>query len=209
MEPKDRHRTFRTLTVVSLLVRLMFAAAAAESQSELTCEVKRLSDGSFLYKLSEPLRSTNCETCWETETKDVIARSPPQKMTDPVLNVTSQCITLKRCVDHLDYIEDCIPKDVREAHCRVNCSLLMNSTDQPTNVNSTQTCLFGSWCPDPLTFWISSSILIAAGAVCLGLWRTGRCNRRESAAKIISYTPANGQRDDDVEQGHVIQHNGI
>ncbi|KAM9365986.1 uncharacterized protein KZ484_012108 isoform 2-T2 [Pholidichthys leucotaenia] len=91
------------LMAVWLILRL--ASAAVGSPLHLTCDNKQLSNGSFVFQLSQPPSSHNCSRCWEDGNKMVIARDS-ESLPGIVLGLTDESITLAHC-QALHYIVEC------------------------------------------------------------------------------------------------------
>ncbi|KAK2835066.1 hypothetical protein Q5P01_015550 [Channa striata] len=117
------------------------AQAAAVLPSALTCNFTHLSDGSFMYQLSKPISSPDCERYWVDDNQVVIARDSSFEK-NLVVALTNRSITLRNCSDHLHYTQEC-NENHDSVHCRVNCSGLLEP-EPLTTVNTTLTCLVGS-----------------------------------------------------------------
>ncbi|XP_042339729.1 uncharacterized protein LOC121941076 isoform X1 [Plectropomus leopardus] len=176
--------------LIALARQQMFPDAAAEPQIALTCNVTQQA-GFFHYQLSRPSNLSQCNTlCWEDQSRNVLARDSNFNP-ELVKNLTNQSIILKNCSDYLRFTKDC--KVWEEAHCRVNCSLLLDLKDPlPNTVNSTFICITRTVCTSPRIFWLCITAVILLVVFVLGGLFIGRCRRR-SAVMRVSYAPANQQ----------------
>lgn len=180
-------------------ILLTFTAAAEKSGSDLTCNVSRLPDGTFMYQLSKPPSSASCMTEWERENRTVIVNINQDFDPKLVQNLTDQYISLTICLDYLHYTCDCL-EGFEEAHCTVNCSsfsetfpenLIKNSTD-----SSNLICFSENWCPEKLHVGLFFAIIIALILVSIGSLKfcckckLFKCRRQRSATETTSYTAA-------------------
>ncbi|XP_038570896.1 uncharacterized protein LOC119900207 [Micropterus salmoides] len=198
-------------TGICCIASVLLIASAADEKHEsppaLTCDVAKQPNGLINYELSRLPSSPSCRPNWETVNKTVIVSEAFTFDQQLVQNVTKQSVFLKECHGYLHYRENC-EGVFKEAHCRVNCSRLLDSGVHPTtlnstsgnstSVNSTLACFFGSWCPEQwLTIFLAVLavivILIASVFVVPYLCKLFKCIRRKSAATTASCTPANEQ----------------
>ncbi|XP_070765686.1 uncharacterized protein [Enoplosus armatus] len=190
--------SFWGFSLLTGLLTCWLHPAAAETPSDLTCSCTKQSDGNFIYELSRPPRLSglpSCTVCWEDQNQRNLGDSPANMLTPMVRNLTDQFIILKDCQDYLRYMYNCL-EGIEEAECRVNCSRLLDEDHHGPTVNSTLTCIFGSWCPSQQTVGIGiTGILVLAGVVfgVLYIWKLLKRRRGGSAAMATSYTPANEQ----------------
>ncbi|XP_071342759.1 uncharacterized protein [Trachinotus anak] len=184
----DRRRVPALLLLGLCLVQS--SSAATESSSSLHCTVTKQSDGAFMYKLSEPPISTECQTSWEDRNQTVLARDFKYHP-DQVQTLTNQSIVLKHCQDYLHHTRDC-SGDWKDVHCRVNCSRLPDQNLHPPTVNYS-ICVTDTWCVDKLTFGLCIGgivITVVVLGVIIRFIITKSYKRRGTANVPVSYDPA-------------------
>ncbi|XP_029284758.1 uncharacterized protein LOC115006607 [Cottoperca gobio] len=190
------------LIIFYLLFVNVMSAPAANSPSALTCDVTQQPNGLYLYQLSRAPSSSNCSTCWE-DREEIIARD--SKFNKPVQFLTNQSITLNECKDYLHYTQDCTSTSAtprthskalgfEEAHCKINCSHLMDPLSTP--VNSTLSVPRQNHVHDgigySLVVVVVVGVVVGVVVVVLGVLFYKR-KRKESLDNRVSYTPAIGQ----------------
>ncbi|XP_018532109.1 uncharacterized protein LOC108883442 isoform X2 [Lates calcarifer] len=192
MKLKTVLQVLREVLSLGLVAQLMVGPPPAAAASPLSCSVTPQPDGSFRYQVSQPPRSSRCETLWERENRTVLALNS-RFVPHLVQNLTEQSITLRDCLDFLYYRVDCPPVGVdwEETNCSMNCSRFSHLDFHPPAGN----CFFGSWCPDELT----AALIIGAPAAAVVLALTvcfvvsKRRNRTGAVTLTASYTSVNEQ----------------
>ncbi|XP_018532098.1 uncharacterized protein LOC108883442 isoform X1 [Lates calcarifer] len=213
MKLKTVLQVLREVLSLGLVAQLMVGPPPAAAASPLSCSVTPQPDGSFRYQVSQPPRSSRCETLWERENTTCRAAVSLWSSSDRlsvvfqrtvlalnsrfvphlVQNLTEQSITLRDCLDFLYYRVDCPPVGVdwEETNCSMNCSRFSHLDFHPPAGN----CFFGSWCPDELT----AALIIGAPAAAVVLALTvcfvvsKRRNRTGAVTLTASYTSVNEQ----------------
>ncbi|GLD68990.1 uncharacterized protein AKAME5_002030300 [Lates japonicus] len=113
MKLKTVCQVLREVLSLGLVAQLMVGPPPAAAASPLSCSVTPQPDGSFRYQVSQPPRSSRCETLWERENRTVLALNS-RFVPHLVQNLTEQSITLRDCLDFLYYRVDCPPVGVED-----------------------------------------------------------------------------------------------